>query len=474
MSDSTTHERHYDVVVIGGGPGGYVAAIRASQLGLRSAIVEREALGGICTNWGCIPSKALLRSAEVLHLIQRANEFGISVGEVQADYAAALERCARVVATQQRGLSFLMRKNKIDVVSGTARLLTANRVRVSGGPEGEQELLARKVIIATGSRLRALPGVELDGRRIISSREVWGIPERPESLLIIGAGPIGVEFATVYAAFGCAVTIVEFLPRLLPLEDEEMSAELARQFTRRGIRLLTSTKVERAAVEGGRVTVALAPAPGGAGQPQTLQVDRVLVSVGFLPNSADLGLEELGVTLSRGFIEVDGQLCTNVPGIYAIGDVTGKLPLAHTAMFQGELCAEVIAGHRPVQPDYLAIPRCTYSQPQVAAVGLTEAQARERGRPIAVGRFPFRPNGKAQAMGERDGQVKIVADERTGEVLGVHMVGPEVTELIAEFALARTLEATANELVYSVHPHPTLSEVIGEAARDVLGEPLHL
>lgn len=467
-------ERGYDVVVIGGGPGGYVAAIRASQLGLRSAIVERGPLGGICTNWGCIPSKALLRSAEVLHLIRRAREFGISVGEVRADYGAALARCGKVVATQLRGLNFLMRKNKIDVVPGTARLLAPDRVLVSGGPEGEQELRARNVVIATGSRLRPLPEVAFDGEHIISSREVWDLPRRPASVLIIGAGPIGVEFATVYEAFGSAVTIVELMPRLLPLEDEEISAELARQFARRGISLLTSTRVAGATVEGGAVTVSLSPAPGGAGEPRTLQADQVLVCVGFLPNSAGLGLEELGVELRQGFIEVDGQLRTNVPGLYAIGDVTGKLPLAHTAMFQGELCAEVIAGHRPATPDYLAIPRCTYSQPQVAAVGLTEAQARELGRPVSVGRFPFRPNGKAQAMGEHDGQVKIVADERTGEVLGVHMVGPEVTELIAEFTLARTLEATVNELVYSVHPHPTLSEVIGEAARDVLGEPLHL
>lgn len=467
-------ERSYDVVVIGGGPGGYVAAIRASQLGLRSAIVEREALGGICTNWGCIPSKALLRSAEVLHLIHRAQEFGITVGEVRADYGAALERCGKVVATQLRGLNVLMRKNKIDVVSGTARLLAPDRVLVSGGSEGEQELRAKHVVIATGSRLRPLPEVEFDGQYVISSREIWSLPQRPESMVIIGAGPIGVEFATAYEAFGSAVTIVELMPRLLPLEDEEMSAELGRQFSRRGITLLTSTSVDGATVEGGRVTVRLSPAPGGTGEPRTLQVDRVLVCIGFLPNSDDLGLEELGVALRQGFIEVDGQLRTNVPGLYAIGDVTGKLPLAHTAMFQGELCAEVIAGHRPVTPDYLAIPRCTYSQPQVAAVGLTEAQARKLGRPISVGRFPFRPNGKAQALGERDGQVKVVADERTGEVLGVHMVGPEVTELIAELTLARTLEATVNELVYAVHPHPTLSEVIGEAARDVLGEPLHL
>lgn len=467
-------ERSYDVAVIGGGPGGYVAAIRASQLGLRSAIVEREALGGICTNWGCIPSKALLRSAEVLHLIHRAQEFGITVGEVRADYGAALERCGKVVATQLRGLNFLMLKNKIDVVPGAGRLLAPDRVLVSGGPEGEQELRARNIIIATGSRLRPLPDVEFDGQCVISPREVWGLPQRPESIVIIGAGPIGVEFATAYEAFGSAVTIVELMPRLLPLEDEEMSAELARQFLRRGITLLTSTRVDGATVEGGRVTVRLSPAPGGAGEPRTLQADRVLVCIGFLPNSGGLGLEELGVALRQGFIEVDGQLRTNVPGLYAIGDVTGKLPLAHTAMFQGELCAEVIAGHRPVTPDYLAISRCTYSQPQVAAVGLTEAQARKLGRPISVGRFPFRPNGKAQAMGERDGQIKVVADERTGEVLGVHMVGPEVTELIAELTLARALEATVNELVYSVHPHPTLSEVIGEAARDALGEPLHL
>jgi len=485
-------QRDYDVVVIGGGPGGYVAAIRAAQLGLTVAVVEREALGGICLNWGCIPSKALLRNAEVLTLFGRASEFGITCDNVTADYGSALARCRRIVDAQVKGVQFLMRKNNVDVIHGQGSLAAPDRVRVIAGPDDERELRTRNVIIATGSRVKPLPGVAIDGTHIISAREVWRVETLPRSVLIIGGGAIGVEFATVYAAYGCAVTIVEYLPRLLPLEDEEVSTALARSFVRRGITLLTATRVDEATVIGDRVAVRLSPVPGGetvqvnawetqtpqrqvttagSGAARTVEVDRLLVGAGFLPNSEGLGA--LGVQIARGFIPVDDAMRTNVSGVYAIGDVTGVLPLAHVASAQGEYAAEMIAGHIRPPLDYDAMPRCIYSNPQIAAIGQTEAQARASGREIRVGAFPFRPNGKALALGETDGFAKIIADAQTGEILGAHLVGPDVTELIAELTLARALEATPTELARAVHPHPTLAEVIGEAARGVEGLAIH-
>ncbi len=493
MSDAAAS--NYDVVVIGGGPGGYVAAIRAAQLGLRAAVVESEELGGICLNWGCIPSKAILRSAEVLTLFHHAKDFGISADNITADYGAAIARCRKIVDTQVKGVNYLMRKNKIDVVRGRGRLVAKDRVAVSGGPDGDREIQGRNIIIATGSRVRTLPGVDLDGKNIISTKEVWGIEDQPGSVLIIGAGPIGVEFATAYHAYGVDTTIVEFLPRAIPLEDEEMSAELQRAMSRRGVKFLTATKVDGAEVRGGKVAVTVSPAPGGErvevrgeysagpqarttapgeGETRTIEVDRVLLAAGFVPNSDDIGMEAAGVeTDKRGYITVDEYMQTSVPGVYAIGDVVGKLPLAHTAYAQAELAAEAIAEHETVPIDYDAIPRCTYSNPQVASLGKTEAQAREGGREVNVGKFTFRPNGKAQALGEVDGKLKVIADAHSGEILGVHMIGPDVTELIAEFAIARTLEATPLEVARAVHPHPTLSEVIAEAARSVEGQPIH-
>ncbi len=486
----------YDVVVIGGGPGGYVAAIRAAQLGLKAAVVENQELGGICLNWGCIPSKSLLRNAEVLTLFHHAKDFGISADNITADYGAAIARCNGIVDKQVKGVTFLMKKNKIDVVRGTARLAARDRVAVSGGPDGDTELQAKNVIIATGSRVRGLPGVEVDGKRVISAKEIWGLDTLPEKALIIGSGPIGVEFATAHNAYGVDTTVVEFLPRIVPLEDEEMSAGLAKAFKSRGIKIMTDTAVQRVDASGEKVKVYLAPVQGGqvvevedwdtegpqertteqgTGTPRVVEVDRVIVAAGFLPNSEGLGLEEVGVAVGpRGHITVDDRMRTNVPGVYAIGDVTGKLPLAHVASAQGELAAEAIAGHHTMKPDYDAMPRCTYSSPQIAAIGLTEAQAREGGREINVGKFPFRPNGKAMALGETDGQVKIIADAHSGEILGAHLIGPDVTELIAEFAVARTLESTPLELARSVHPHPTLSEAIAEAALNVEGQAINM
>ncbi len=487
-------EATYDVAVIGGGPGGYVAAIRGAQLGLRVALVEREALGGICLNWGCIPSKALLRSAELLNAIHGAAAFGITVEGVHADYGAALARCRRIVETQTRGVASLMRKHHIDVARGAGRFLAPGHIAVTGGTDGDREIRAAHSIVATGSRVRPLPGVVVDGTHILSAREVWGADTLPRSVLIIGGGAIGVEFATVYRAFGCDVTLVEYLPRIIPLEDEAMSAGLAHALAKRGVKMLVATRVDGATVSGDAVHVRLSPVTGGemvqvnawetrgpqavrttpgSGPPQTLVVDRVFVGAGFLPNGEGLGLESIGVATERGFIAVDGAMRTSVPNVYAVGDVTGKLALAHVASAQGEIAAEAIAGRDPAPLDYDAIPRCIYSQPQVAAMGRTEAAARAGGGEIRVGTFPFRSNGKAMALGDTEGLVKIVADARTGEILGAHLIGPDVTELINELAVARALESTPTELARAVHAHPTLSEVIAEAARNVEGAAIH-
>ncbi len=468
----------YDVVVVGGGPGGYVAAIRASQLGLRTALVERESLGGICLNWGCIPSKALLRNAEILTLVRNAGEFGITVGDVTADYAVAMRRCKSVVDKQVKGVNYLMRKNNIAVHTGRGRLAAAGSITVAGDNGAQTTLQAKNTILATGSRVRLIPGVEIDGSVVVSSREVWSVDRLPERVVILGGGAIGVEFATALHAYGSHVTIVEMLQRIIPLEDKDMSDGLTRSFTKRGINVLTSTKVERVEVSNGAARVFVSTTGGGADEPRVLEADRVLYAVGFQPNSDDLGLESLGVATDRGFVKVNGRMQTNVPGVYAIGDLavqdgSPKLSLAHVASAMGEVAAEVIAGHATIKLDMNSMPRCTYSSPQVASIGLTEEQARAQGD-IHVGSFPFRPNGKATAMGETEGQIKIIGDARTGEILGAHLFGPDVTELIGEFSLARFLEATPEELARSVHPHPTLSEVIAEAALSVEGKPIHM
>ncbi len=470
-----THEtaETYDVVVIGGGPGGYIAAIRAAQLGCRTALVEREELGGICLNWGCIPSKALLKSAEVLTTIAQAAAFGITVGSVHADYAAALARCREVVAAQVQGVRFLMRKNGITVVRGTGRFIAPDRIAVSGaGQSPDRELTARHTIIATGSRVRSLPGVETDDMHIISAREVWGVDTLPRSVLIVGGGAIGVEFATVYRAYGCEVTLIEYLPRLIPAEDDALSAGLTKQLIARGVQVRTATAVHGAEVVNDRVHVRHSPATGDE-PAETLVVDRVLVAAGFLPNSEELGLSAVGVAVERGFVTVDAMMRTTAPGISAIGDVTGILALAHVASAQGEVAAEAIAGRNPAPLDYSAMPRCIYADPQIAAMGMTEAAARASGRAIRVGTASLRANGKAMAAGTSDGFAKIIADADTGEIVGVHLLGADVTELIAEAVVARALESTPWELGRAVHPHPTLSEVIAEAARAVDGAALN-
>jgi len=467
----TAAEKVYDVVVIGAGPGGYVAAIRAAQLGKRTAIVEREHLGGVCLNWGCIPTKALLRNAEVINLLKRGRDFGFSVENVQVDYSAAVKRSRQVSGRLVKGVGSLMKKNKIDVYEAEGRLVAPNRVAI--GSEGEV-LEASNIILATGATSRSVPSLKIDGERIITSRHALARTECPESIIIVGAGAIGVEFAHVFSSYGAKVTVVEMLPRVLPLEDEEVSTTLQRSLKRSKIDVLTSTRTESAVADDDGVTVTVKNLE--TEEEKILTADAVLVAIGVRPNSQGLGLEDAGVEVTRhGFVPVDGFMCTNVPGVYAVGDLTGKLLLAHVASAQGIVAAEHISGHatQPIE-DYAGMPRCTYCHPQVASLGLTEAQAKEQGHELKVGKFPFMANGKALGLAEREGFVKILADAGSGEILGAHMIGPEVTELLPEIALARTLEATAEEIARTVHAHPTLSEALMEAAHGVEGLPIHI
>ena len=467
----TTQDNTYDLIVIGAGPGGYVAAIRAAQLGLRTAVVEREHVGGTCLNWGCIPTKSLLRNAEVLSLLKRGKEFGFTFDNLQVDFAAAIRRSRQVSGRLVKGVQSLLKKNKIDLVKGEGRLLASGRVAVE---PGGQVLEARHIILATGARARSIPGLAIDGERIITSRHALAREECPESIIIVGAGAIGVEFAHLYHVYGAKVTLVEMLPRILPLEDEEISKTLTNSLKKRKIAVRTGTRTEGATITDDGVAVRVKNADSG--QEETLTAEVVLVAIGVQPNSDNVGLDTAGVKVDRrGFVPVDGFMCTSVPGTYAIGDLTGKLLLAHVASAQGIVAAEHIAGHRtlPIE-DYAFMPRCTYCHPQVASLGLTETQANEQGHEIKVSKFPFRANGKALGLAEREGFVKIVADTVSGEILGVHMIGPEVTELLPELALAHTLEATSEEIARTVHAHPTLSEVIMEAAHGIEGQPIHL
>lgn len=462
----------YDVVVIGAGPGGYVAAIRASQLGLKTAIVEKQWLGGVCLNVGCIPSKALLRNAEIAHTLrERGKEFGFSFDNLQLDYSAAVKRSRQISGRLTKGVGLLMRKNNIDVYMGVARLASRERVTVLDAEGKAQELLTKNVIISTGAHTAMIPGVKPDGEHILTYLEAILQEKCPASAIIIGAGAIGVEFATVWSSYGAEVTMVEMLPRIVPLEDEEISTELAKAFTKRGIKLLTGTRVQSVEVVDGGVQVKV----GEGENIQTLRAEQALVAIGFKPNSADLGLEALGVALTeRKFIKIDEHMSTNVPGVWAIGDVTGQVLLAHVASAQGVVAAETIAGVETSQLDYRMMPRATYCQPQVASFGLTEAQAKEAGYEIKVGRFPFQPNGKALGLGDYAGFAKIIADAKYGEILGAHLIGPEVSELLPELTLAQRMELTSTEIARNVHAHPTLSEVLMEAAHGVEGHPIHI
>ncbi len=469
---SGTEAQDFDVVVIGGGPGGYVAAIRASQLGLRAAVVEREHLGGICLNWGCIPTKALLRVSEIHQLLQDVDRFGLSVEGVRFDLAKVVAHSRKVARRLNAGIRHLLKKNRVAVFEGHGRLAGAGRVEVASEKEGSRVLRAPHVILATGARARTLPGLEPDGERIWTYKEAMVPESLPESLLIVGSGAIGIEFASFYRGLGSQVTVVEVLPRILPAEDEEISALARRAFERQGIEIHTSTTVRSLAPEDGRVTATL-ELEGGEGK--TLGVDRVILAVGITGNAEGLGLEGTRVRVAGGHVVVNEWLETDEPGVYAIGDLAGPPWLAHKASHEGIVCVEHLAGRPEAHPlDVTKIPGCTYSTPQVASVGLTEAAARERGFEVRVGRFPFQANGKAIALGESEGLVKTVFDAKTGELLGAHLIGAEVTELIHGFVLARTLEATEAELIQTVYPHPTLSETLHESVLAAFDRAIHI
>ncbi len=456
----------YDIAIIGAGPGGYVAAVRAAQLGLSTAVIERDKIGGLCLNWGCIPSKALLYSAEVANLFRRGPEFGIGFNDLTLDIGVAIDRSREIVARIVGGVEILFKQNKVALIQGAGRISGPNTVEVQ--PSGET-VQAKNIIVATGGVTRSLPNVAIDGDRVITSREALEVRTPPASIIIVGGGATGVEFAYFYRAYGVEVTMVELLEHLLPNEDEDVSRQLERSFSEAGISVRTGTRVEGVSVNEGGVTVAVA----AGDRQEELHAERVLIGVGFAPASANLGLEEAGVVLERGWVKVDDYCRTNVPSIWAVGDVTGRLLLAHVASQQGVTAVEKIAGRNPPPLDYDQMPRAVYCQPQVASLGLTEAQAGERGYVVASGRFPFRANGKAMALGEMDGFVKVVTDKSTGEVLGYHMIGHNVTELLGEASLGSALETTQAELAYAVHAHPTLSEALREAALAVRGEAIH-
>ncbi|MGB9640182.1 MAG: dihydrolipoyl dehydrogenase [Anaerolineales bacterium] len=462
----------YDVIVIGAGPAGYVAAIRAAQLGLKTAIIDRQWLGGVCLNVGCIPSKALLRNAEIAYLLREGGkEFGFSFENLRLDYSSAVKRSRQVSARLTKGVAFLMKKNNIEVFMGTAKLTAANTVTITTEEGSSRSLISKNIIIATGASVAVPPAWHVDGKVVVTYLEAILQEQLPQSAIIIGAGAIGLEFATVWNAYGCDVTLVEMLPRIAPLEDEEISAELTKAFTKRKIKTLAGHRVESLQAKDGKAIVKVSSPEGE----KTLEAEQALVAIGFKPNSRNLGLEEVGVKLNeRGMIEIDDRMATNVPGIWAIGDVTGKLMLAHVGSAQGIICAENIAGVETIQLNYVNLPRATYCQPQIASFGLTEAQAKEKGYEIKVGRFPFQANGKALGLGESGGWIKIISDAKYGEILGAHMIGPEVTELLPELTLAQNMELTAAEIARNVHAHPTLSEVIMEAAHAVEGQAIHI
>jgi dihydrolipoamide dehydrogenase len=466
-------ETELDLAVIGAGPGGYVAAIRAAQLGMRTAIIEREHLGGICLNWGCIPTKALLRTSELYQAMRRAPEFGLAADNVRFDIAAVVERSRKVAERLSNGVAYLMRKNKIEVIMGTARLAGEGRIAVTSiSGEPLTSLAAKHIIVATGARARTLPGLEPDGRLIWTYREAMVPPSFPKSLLIVGSGAIGIEFASFYHSLGAEVTVVEVLDRILPVEDAEISGLARKAFTRQGIVLHTETHVERLTRAADTVSARLRKPDGDI---EEVTADRVILAIGITGNVEGLGLEEQGVGIEKGHIVVDEWCRTGAPGLYAIGDVVGPPWLAHKASHEGIICVEKIAGLLSVHPlDKTNIPGCIYSSPQIASVGLTEEAALRAGHDLKIGRFPYLANGKAIALGETEGLVKTIFDAKSGALLGAHLIGAEATELIQGFAIAKTLETTEAELMATIFPHPTLSEMMGESVLDAYGRALHI
>jgi dihydrolipoamide dehydrogenase len=462
-------ERTFDLAVIGGGPGGYVAAIRATQLGMKTVVVERDKLGGVCLNWGCIPTKALLKNAEIYNHFKHAEEWGISYKDLSFDFPKIVARSRKVATINSKGVEYLFKKNKIEQVSGTGTLLGKGRVEVSKDGKPVETLSAKHVIVATGARPRTLPNITIDRKQVITSSEAMTLPKLPASMVIIGAGAIGVEFAYFYNSFGTKVTLVEMMPNILPVEDKELSKLLESNFKKAGIEILTESKVESVST-GKDVKVVVVGKDGK----KELKADVALVAIGVQGNVEGLGLEQIGVRVDRSWIQVDEFSRTGVEGVYAIGDVAGPPWLAHVASREGIVCVEKIAGKNPQPVDYDNIPGCTYCQPQVASLGMTEEQATAAGYALKIGRFPFSASGKARAIGETDGLVKLIFDAKYGELLGAHILGAEATEMIAELGVAKTLETTVGGLAGTIHAHPTLSEAIMEAAENAYGHAIHI
>lgn len=460
----------YDVIVLGSGPGGYVTAIRASQLGLKTAVVEREALGGICLNWGCIPTKALLKSANVFEYIEHAEDYGISVAKPKADFGGMVKRSRGVAEGMSKGVQFLMKKNKIDVIMGNGRLLPSKQLEVTDEAGKKQTLSADHIIIATGARSRQLPSIPQDGKNIIGYREAMTLKDQPKRMVVVGSGAIGVEFAYFYNAIGTEVTVVEYQDRIVPVEDSDVSKQLEKSFKKSGIKVMTSSEVLGVESKGKEQVVKIKTKKGE----ETIACDVVLSAAGVVANIENIGLEDVGIVVDHGKVVVDDYYATNIPGYYAIGDCVPGPALAHVASAEGITCVEKIAGHTPEPIDYGNIPGCTYCFPEVASVGMTEAQAKEAGHEIRVGKFPFSASGKASASGHKDGFVKLVFDAKYGELLGGHMIGANVTEMVAELVALRKLETTGHELIKTVHPHPTLSEAVMEAAAAAYDEVIHL
>ncbi len=461
---------NYDLIVIGSGPGGYVAAIRASQLGLKTAIIEKESLGGVCLNWGCIPTKALLKSAQVFQYLKHAEDYGIKINEATADFNSIIKRSRGVADAMSKGVQFLMKKNKIEVIMGSAKIKPGKKISVTDAAGKITEQTATHIIIATGSRSKELPHVKQDGKKIIGYRDAMNLPAQPKSMVVMGAGAIGVEFAYFYNSLGTKVTVVEFLPNLVPIEDEEVSKELERNFRKQGITTILGSSVEKVDTAGTGCKVSV-KTPQGV---QVIECDVVLSAVGIASNLEGIGLEETGIKTEKGKILVDDFYKTNIAGYYAIGDIVKGPALAHVASAEGITCVEKIAGKNPEPIDYNNIPGCTYCSPEIASVGYTEKAAKDAGYKIKVGKFPFSASGKAKAGGTPEGFIKVIFDEKYGEFLGAHMIGANVTEIIAEVVVARKLETTGHEIIKSIHPHPTMSEALMEAAAAAYGEVIHL
>ncbi|MEI5983504.1 UNVERIFIED_CONTAM: lpdA [Trichonephila clavipes] len=461
---------NYDIIVIGSGPGGYVAAIRASQLGFKTAIIERDALGGICLNWGCIPTKALLKSAQVFEYLNHAEEYGIKVNGGEADFGAIVKRSRGVADGMSKGIQFLMKKNKIDVIMGTAKIKKGGKIEVKAADGSTKEYTAKHTILATGARSRELPNLPQDGKKIIGYRQAMNLPQQPKSMVVVGSGAIGVEFAYFYNAIGTKVTIVEFMDRIVPVEDEEVSKQLEKSLKKAGINILTKSEVQSVDTKGDLCKVNIKSDKGT----EVIEAEIVLSAVGITPNIENLGLEEVGVKTDKGRVVVDDFYKTNIDGVYAIGDIVKGQALAHVASAEGITCVEKIKGMHVDPIDYNNIPGCTYCSPEIASVGFTEKAAKEAGYDIKVGKFPFSASGKASAAGAKDGFVKVIFDAKYGEFLGAHLIGANVTEMIAEVVVARKLESTGHEVLKAVHPHPTMSEAIMEAVADAYGEVIHL